>query len=316
MNQVTKKQHYVWRYYLAPWTNDYSVTGQIACLRNKKIFITSLTNIAHENYFYAAKRLSEAEKDLFTAIANRNASNIQKEINQKWLGLYCAPFELANMVTPLLPFADQQNKGQSDWALKNMAIEHIEKLHAIIEATGIDFLKQLRQGDTSFWRDKDSRDKFTFFLCNQYFRTKRMRNGIIGAFRQASEEKGYFSDINPDNIWVPLSLTFATNVGVYIAQEFSLSLLHANGKCFIAGDQPVLNTYSTFDASVPANVELYYPITPELAVLLTRNPLYSNGDKFDISEDEVAKYNVLEFRASGEEVFAKEKVQLEAFVIE
>lgn len=143
-----------------------------------------------------------------------------------------------------------------------------------------------------------------------------MRNGIIGAFRQASEEKGYFSDINPDNIWVPLSLTFATNVGVYIAQEFSLSLLHANGKCFIAGDQPVLNTYSTFDASVPANVELYYPITPELAVLLTRNPLYSNGDKFDISEDEVAKYNVLEFRASGEEVFAKEKVQLEAFVIE
>lgn len=316
MDQVTKKQHYIWRYYLTPWTNDYSVTGKIICLRQNKIFVTSLTNIAHENYFYEAKRLSEAEKALVCMILNRSASDTEKEINQKWLELYCAPFDLADIAEPLRPVIDQQGKGTSAQVLKNIAIEHIERLHAIIETTGIDLLKQLRQGDVSFWNDKNSRDQFTFFLCNQYFRTKRIRNGIVGVFQQMFKESRYLNGINPINIWIPLSLGFATHVGAYIAQEYSITLLHANDEHFIVGDQPVLNTYSTFDKSSPTDMELFYPITPELAVLLTKNPLYVNGELVDIGKDEVMKYNNLEVRMSEEQIFAKDKIQLDGFVIE
>ena len=315
MDQVTKKQHYIWRYYLAPWTNDYSVTGKIICLRQNKIFVTSLTNIAHENYFYETKRLSEAEKALVCMILNRSASDTEKEINQKWLELYCAPFDLADIVEPLRPVIDQQGKAASAQVLKNIAIEHIERLHAIIETTGIDLLKQLRQADVSFWNDKNSRDQFTFFLCNQYFRTKRIRNGIVGAFQQMYKESRYLNSINPINIWIPLSLGFATHVGAYITQEYSITLLHANEEHFIVGDQPVLNTYSTFDMSSPTDMELFYPITPELAVLLTKNPLYVNGELVDIGKDEVMKYNNLEVRMSEEQIFAKDKIQLDGFVI-
>ena len=64
MNQTTKKQHYIWRSYLAPWTNNNSNTGKIFCFRDNKVFPVSLMNIAHENYFYGIKELSKAEKEL------------------------------------------------------------------------------------------------------------------------------------------------------------------------------------------------------------------------------------------------------------
>lgn len=314
MAQVTKKQHYVWRYYLAPWTDDCSATGQIACLRDNKVFVASLKDVAHENYFYASKRLSDKEKILVDMILNKSASDIGKAINRKWLQLYCAPFDLADRVEPLLPFFDQQGNGEPAQALKDIAIENIERLHAIIENTGIDLLKQLRQGDMSFWDDEDGRDRFAFFLCNQYFRTKHMRNGITKVFQQISKESDYLDGINPANIWIPLSLGFSTRVGAVVAEEYSISLLCANEECFIVGDQPILNTYSTFDMSPPKDMEFFYPITPELAVLLTKKPLYANGGVVNIGRDEVIQYNDMEAKMSEELIFAKEKMQLESFV--
>ena len=64
MNQTTKKQHYIWRCYLAPWTRDNSNKGQIFCRREGRIFPVSLMNVAHENYFYEVKELSKREIEL------------------------------------------------------------------------------------------------------------------------------------------------------------------------------------------------------------------------------------------------------------
>lgn len=52
MNGPTKRQHYVWRNYLAAWTKTNSSNGQIMCLRDKKFFPVSLMKIAQENCFY------------------------------------------------------------------------------------------------------------------------------------------------------------------------------------------------------------------------------------------------------------------------
>ena len=314
MNQVTKKQHYVWRHYLAPWASNHSTTGKIACLRDNRIFTTSLFNVAHENYFYKAEELSEKEKRLILMIANRKASNIQKEINERWLELFCVPYDLATIVAPFLPQIKQHNAEGPEQALTNMAIEYIEKLHGQIEGMGIPFLEQLKQEDTSFWCDEDSRDKFTFYLCNQYFRTKLIRNRIVQVLTQCLKENPFFSDIHPDNMWIPLSLIFATNVGIYIAQNFSAVLLRTNEDFFIVGDQPVVNTYSTFDMLPPTDIELFYPITPELALLLTQNSTYLDRGTAAIGKTEVSKYNMIEFRMSEEQVFARNTTQLEDFV--
>ena len=62
VSKPTTNQHYVWRYYLAPWTKNNSPEGQIACLRDKKPFPVSLKKVAQENCFYGIKELSEKER--------------------------------------------------------------------------------------------------------------------------------------------------------------------------------------------------------------------------------------------------------------
>ena len=59
--QITKRQHYVWRYYLAQWTDNRTVDGNLYCCRNDKIFQTGLMNIGQENYFYKFNEISDSE---------------------------------------------------------------------------------------------------------------------------------------------------------------------------------------------------------------------------------------------------------------
>ena len=59
-----KKQHYVWKFYLKPWTVD----GKIWCKRKTSIFNPSLENIGQEKFFYESHKLNDVENMLVTAI--------------------------------------------------------------------------------------------------------------------------------------------------------------------------------------------------------------------------------------------------------
>jgi hypothetical protein len=134
---------------------------------------------------------------------------------------------------------------------------------------------------------------------------------VFVKYKAINEE---FKDICPENMWLPLSLIFASNIGAHVAHDFSVVLLQTEDKFFIVGDQPVVNTYSTFNMlTTPNDVELFYPVTPHTALLLTTNPKYTSGQILKIDDHEVAKYNTLEIIASGEQSFAKDRAQLEAF---
>ncbi|SHK07416.1 Protein of unknown function [Anaerocolumna jejuensis DSM 15929] len=315
MNQTTKKQHYIWRNYLAPWTSTNSNKGAIQCLRGNKIFSVSLMNIAHENYFYGVKELTKFERYIINEMAINRFTGIQREIGEQWLNLYCAPFDLVDQEVSFsysLSIPVDKIKIKSDQEFKNWNIEFIEKLHCQIEATGIQYLEQIRKNDISFWENEESRDKFSFYICNQYFRTKRIRDSIIMVFTKGKNIFENFKDVRPENMWIPLTLIFASNMGVNISHNFSAVLLQAKNSSFIVGDQPVINTYSTFDAMTsPDDVELFYPVTPHKAILLTKKSKYKSGQKLVIDDKEVEKYNMLEVNASWEQIFAKERVQLE-----
>ena len=93
-------------------------------------------------------------------------------------------------------------------------------------------------------------------------------------------------------------------------------LLQAPEDCyFIVGDQPVVNTYATYDIqTVPEDVEFYYPITPCSALLLTKERKEMNGRNLGITPDEVNHYNTLEQKSSNELIFAKDPLQLIKFI--
>lgn len=318
MSKPTTGQHYVWRSYLAAWTKTNSSNGQIVCLRDKKPFPVSLTKVAKENCFYGVKELSKQERDLIYEMTVRNAKGVQRHINESWLNLYCAPFDFIDELTalgyPVLGHTDRIEI-EKDQEFQSWNIEYVEKIHGKIEETGLPYISLLRQDSLAFWKNEADRDKFSFFLCNQYFRTKKTRDGIIAVFEKGKQEHGYFADIRPENMWIPLSLIFASNVGTNIAHNYAAVLLQADNAHFIVGDQPVINTHSTFDMmTAPTDVEIFYPVTPHSALLLTTDPKYTSGQTVIVSADEVNKYNVLEQRSAKEMVFAKESVHLDAFV--
>ena len=320
MKQITKKQHYIWRNYLAPWTSNNSNEGRIACLRNNKIFTTSLINIAHENFFYGVKELSQPERHLIHKIAIEKTQGMQRRINEGWLQLYCSLFDMAdriasfNYLTRGYSNRDEilENQDFKDWNA-----ELVESLHGKIELSGLQYLALLRENKLDFWQKESDREKFSFYIANQYFRTKKIRDGIKNACEICKNQSEAFSEIRPDNIWIPLTLIFASNVGVYISQEFSSILLQApDDNYFIVGDQPVVNTYSTFDIqTVPEDVEFYYPITPRSALLLTKERKEMNSPILSITPDEVKKYNTLEQKVSNELIFAKDTSHLQEYVL-
>lgn len=317
MNQTTKKQHYIWRNYLAPWTNNNSSVGQIICLRDNKIFPVSLMKIAHENYFYGVKRLSELERKLIYEMTIKNTKGAQKAANEGWLDLYCASFDLVDNLTARGDsFLDnyERSKIEKTQEFKDWNIECIEKVHGLIESKGAQYILSLRQNDLSFWTSEICRDEFSFFVSNQYFRTKNIRDRMIKTFETAKVGDGILADIRPENVWLPLSLIFASNVGAYISHNFSAVLLQTKDSYFIVGDQPVVNAHSTFDMMVaPKDMELFYPLTPHSALLLTASPEYTSGQILKIDAGEVAVYNKLEQRAARELVFAKEPDHLKSF---
>lgn len=319
MKQITKKQHYIWRNYLAPWTNNNTNEGKIVCLRENKIFTTSLMNVAHENYFYGVKELSLLEKELIRKMFIDSKQGVQRQINEMWLKLYCSPFDTIDEIAPIkysIFGCINREEIMNNDDFKSWNIELIEKLHEQIESSAIQYLLLLQKNNLDFWKEELAREKFSFYIANQYFRTKKMRDGLIYAFEMGKKKIDMFKEIRPENMWIPPSLIFSTSVGMHIFQDFSAILLQAPADCFfIVGDQPVVNTYSTFDIqTVPEDVEFYYPITPQSALLLTKERKEMNGRILSIAPDEVNNYNILEQKASTELLFAKDPSQLMKFI--
>lgn len=86
---ITKRQHYVWRYYLAQWTNSKSIEGDIYCCRGDKIFQTGLINIAQEKYFYELVDITDTEALCIERISlNGNEPKFLKEICLSWIQTY------------------------------------------------------------------------------------------------------------------------------------------------------------------------------------------------------------------------------------
>ena len=314
MNQTTKKQHYIWRSYLAPWTRDNSNKGQIICRREGRIFPVSLMNVAHENYFYEVKELSKREIELIYGMTIRGKTGIQKTVGENWLNLYCASFKFARAVGKYLPGNDEKvfEAITATQEFKDYNIESIEKLHGKIETQGMEYVKLLREDNIGFWESEIGREDFSFFLANQYFRTKKMRNGILYTLENARNMNPYFKDIRPENMWIPLSLILASYTGEGIISDYSIVLIHTDNRQFIVGDQPVINTYSVSDGNgLPEDLELFYPITPQTALLVTKKQQYKNEKILKITSDELQAYNTLEWNASSEMIFAKESEYLE-----
>jgi len=292
---IKRKHHYVWRKYLKAWAID----DQIYCKRNGKVFKTNLENVAAEKDFYIINSLSSEDIAMVRKLCIEPMTNaVMKDINSKWVAMF--DFVLTFRNSPISKKIPDDLKLQFENKIQNFE----EEMQCRFEEMGSPFLDELRNGDTSFYDDEDSNMSFNAFLAMQYFRTKKMQQGVI-------EATSRFPPLRIDRLWKIMAQIFATTVGATLSSlrnEFKCVLLHNQSiRPFITGDQPVINLHSTYSKKLnepPVDLELYYPLSPTLALLLTKSQAYETLRRRVVSENDASIYNQKIIEASEEQVYA------------
>lgn len=301
-------QHYVWRYYLTSWTDN---SGNLFCLRDNKIFQVNPKNIAKARDFYRLRNLSLHEISIIEQgfIKNYWTKEIQ-QINKNWIKMFTDIFRQKELLEQEGKW-DEEKESELDVIMNNL----VEDVHTQIEITASPHLNSLKSGNVDFLKSSNGKFEFMFFLCLQYVRTSMMRNNILKSFAAGPIP---VSPTHIENVWSVLYFILATNLAVTLStsRTFRVVMLrNISPLPFITGDQPVINTLVDYSILEEANeLELYYPISPTLALLITdsdkRNSVQSI---FDVQEDEVTNYNKLIANASDEQIYANDESVLKSF---
>lgn len=279
MKEIKKKQHYVWKHYLKPWSSN----GQIWCKRNNKVFKTSLDNIAQQRFFYKSEPLNDMEVQFLKLF-------IKNKFHPTAINEMSTLFRVYQITT-----------ADNDDYIRKCGIEDF---HGVIEKQFEPLLNHLYNKNTTFLSKNTERNQFAFYIGCQYTRTSRMRQNLINSNMQLPKE------IRIDIIGKVISLFFANVIGNWIHSYANVELIINNsGDDFLTGDQPVLNTKgnSKFDKTL-TKMELYYPITTTLAILIKEGEY--NKEKVIDDKQEIEYYNRLITDYSHEQIYSKNKPSL------
>lgn len=296
MNQ-TRKQHYVWRKYLRAWAPE----EQIWCLRNGKVFPSNLMGVGQQRDFYRLKEMSAADIKFLLDFCSKQPADLQR-LNMNWVGMFNRIFELKNRMLEMGADAERLQP-----VIDAASIQMEELLQGAIEQKGIDPLDALLKSDFSFFKNVEAKIEFVHFLCVQYTRTKAMK-------ARALSDEYRLEGQNAETIWNVMAHIIATSLGSsLIREQYDLYLLRNHTAVpLITGDQPVINIHaSTVLPGEPVkDLDLYYPISPTLAVLLALTP----PDDSSLEERDVRRYNALMAHHAHEQIYASNRAELEQFV--
>lgn len=152
---------------------------------------------------------------------------------------------------------------QLDKAIREVEVQSEESLHSAIEGPAVRLLQKLRAGNASFWNIDDEARDFAFFVSVQHLRTKAMRERVLS--RMDSCIAGHAV-----RTWPIIRIALATNLGWSLYSDrarWHIRVLSASEQLrFITGDQPILNLRP--QTGHRDDLSLYYPVSPERAVLL------------------------------------------------
>lgn len=299
------RQHYVWKQYLKSWTQG----ERIFCLRENVIFVTNAINVAVEKDFYKLKELTTFDIEFIQRIILSIPDPKLQKFHSGWFTLFNLIFKIKSEISQNRD-PTEGNNVEFDQMINNF----IEDLHCDIESNAIQYIDSILKSDINFFKTKEDRYRFIHFLCVQYMRTNKIKSEIISKANQSLP--------NIERIWDIWSHILATNMAYSLfldRQYFNLLLLiNKTSIPLLTCDQPVFNTYAKkkgmVDASVPSELELYYPVSPFLAVLLSKKEEYKTTDKLFLSEDQVSLYNEHIYNCSHEQIYSNSKEVLEKFI--
>lgn len=304
------QQHYVWEYYLASWCYN---NRQLYCYRTKdeNVFPVNPEKIAKEREFYKLKNITPSEAELIEQLFIKDHKTPKlRELNRKWIVNFTEIFRIKQFLESQNIATDEINN-MIDVLITNLEEEH----HTNLEKRAIPYLEALKKGYLNVKENDDAFVDFLIFLSTQYFRTKKIKMNFLRSAKELGDKMG----VNVENMWNISSHIFATSLafGIYEQRDnYKCYILICKGNIpFITGDQPVINTLANYSSDVETDeLELYYPVSPDKALLISKENFVKNPTTIEISEDEVRRYNSLILAASEEQVFSNNKELLNELI--
>ncbi len=309
-DNMKRKQHYVWRYYLSGWAID----DQVWCDRLGARYLINIKDVAQKRDFYKIHELETQEIGLLKAfIQSFEMPEEVKEIQYKIVELFSMPHTGKRIIEKLAELRGA-SKDSTDVVFKNLDIlvNNLEEdIHSDVENRSFQYIEQLRAECCYFWADKTERLNFLQFISLQMLRTK----GIQDKIKSMTLEKMPDHSDSLMKIWNPLRHIMSLNIALNLFNKgFDITLILNDSKTrFVTSDQPVVNLFATGleRFTVPENFEVYYPVSPTKGVLIHKTLGNSESKVLIISETEVHTYNRHVIAQHHEQLFAMRQVDLD-----
>lgn len=259
------RQHHVWQHYLKSWATD----GALYCLREGRIFPTGTRVVAVENEFYKLPPLTMKDIEQVRWLLGNGGSGLSKTMREDFLKLMTVS-ALAE-----LRYTGPKRDPHIAAILDEQRTNAIEDYHMIFEGMFVPLLDRIHAEDIGFYSEMHDSITFLMFVSLQFLRTKGLKERMIA--RQTTML------VDMTRIWGMLSVVLAlTLAGALVHDRPKRKLALIRNKTplkFITGDQPVANLLAKVDAAKsPEEISLYYPVSPDLALILSaedKAPLFS-----------------------------------------
>lgn len=338
VNKVPKKHHYVYRKYLAPWTDTKKSNGSIWAysLCEGKVFHSSLIGVAQQRYFNEFQRLTELEKFVVYFIA-KAVNDPYAKLNKPFMDSLNALRYFSILGTEGMSL-DTESNNDIEIRNKNIRINLGEDSHGFYESKGLPYLLSLLEGDITIIEENSELFNFLFFLLIQYSRTKKSRDNFCREFcyteefllkninSHGDELEALEIQFNKDTAiselddlkrncdlekihqYVVDSLSFFTAHQLISKKRPKVHLINVqNGLELLTSDHPVISLGGLERA--PA---FYYPLSPTQALILS----FDNRSETDsFNELDVLRYNKLVIENANQHIFSASKDLLEKMMM-
>jgi len=276
--QAKVKHHHVWADYLRRWSEN----GRDVFYTTKtgKIAIDSVRGLSREDHFYQIKPLSELQLFIIKYVSEQSPEFLQT-LHSNYLSSLTEIFERESSYKAL-----KEENIDVEKAIYAHKCNILENIHSKHESDASPILSELSHGNISIFDDEKNLVLFMIFLGHQLFRTKNLKDKFV-KFQPHTNNIGELAPQVGDAIvdaWWFFSYMLGMNTGYSLYQmraEENHSLLFNNSSTpFITADQPVVNTHEHLTDNIlerPSSLELYYPISPQYAYLISQSNEFNNG---------------------------------------